>query len=146
MWRCLGSSVDLSGSRTHLRWMPRAPARSLELHGETGTVARKKNIGAAQCGEPRRGLAVLSFGGIDMVSPQCGAFRHTAADANLLLNAALCLCRPRRDVGIVADTCFCGSEWAFWVLPHWGPCWTWCMQARRMDGVRGAPRVRGADM
>ena len=38
----------------------------------------------------------------------------------------------------MADTHFCGSERAFWVLPHRGPSWTWSAQERGVNGVWGA--------
>ena len=67
-----------------------------------------------------------------------GFFHRATADADLLLDAALCCCGPRRDIRIVAYACFCGSERAFWVLPHRGPCWTWSAQERGVNGVGSA--------
>ena len=67
-----------------------------------------------------------------------GFFHRTIADADLLLDAAVGCGGLRRDVGIVAYACFCGSERVFWVLPHRGPCWTWSAQERGVNGVGSA--------
>ena len=95
--------------------------RAVQRDGHCGEEGKTS---AAQWGEPRWGLAVLSFSNMDMVSPHHGVFRPTTADADLLRDATLRCCGLRRDMRIVADTSFYGQERAFWVLPHWGPCWT----------------------
>ena len=62
-WRPHSSAMD--GSRT---------GPILRAARRDGRCGEEENIGATQCGEPRQALVVLSFGSIDMVSPQRGVF------------------------------------------------------------------------